>query len=149
MQLRFDGLFFAVMMSSFVACAAMMPDQIDKVGDKPRIEVVITPKGPVVCDRSAEGHTRQIKVVVSQHNREYEHVFIVDNEVFGYRYVPHQSVSLTLKAGLGEHHIRYGTYAPNESGGVEEITWQSGRKMFVRCCHSNREDKTLIAGGLQ
>jgi hypothetical protein len=138
------------MLSSFVACAAVIPDynarSMDKSDKKPRVEVVISPWGPRLCDQkvigATNGHHRRIHVVLSQHNKELEESFIMVNKKKGYRYVPMQSASLTLFAGVGRHHIEYGTFVTEEDGTLK-ATWTGERKMIVRCCHKNQSDEIL------
>jgi hypothetical protein len=70
----------------------------------------------------------------------------MDNKKKGFRYMPHQSVSLALSAGIGIHLLEYGTFIPDEDGKVKKITWRGKRRMVVRCCHG-RDPLGRIAGG--
>jgi hypothetical protein len=79
-----------------------------------------------------------MNVVVSQHNREYEDIAIMDNNI-GARFPAQQSIGISYHAGIGGHLLKIATYSKNEDGSVKEITWQTARKFIVIHCHGKDE----------
>jgi hypothetical protein len=94
-----------------------------------------------VCDFSGE-HYVIMNVVVSQHNKPIEGIFILDNGD-GMRFYEQQSASLKYKAGVGGHFLRWGTYKHNAKGDVE-ITYERHRHFFVACCHQQKDKVEIL-----
>ena len=144
-------MFSLTVMLFMLSCAAIIPDwntrEVNNTSDKPRVQVVISPLGPNLCDKGINTETGthyvSVNIVLSQHNQEYQETFIADNYV-GARFEPHQSVSARIDAGVGDHTLRYGTYIYDEDGEVE-LTWQGEHKYTVRCCHEPHKSDQRIA----
>jgi hypothetical protein len=134
-----------------LTCAAVVPDystrMIDKMSDKPRVQLVVSPWGTQICctGKDSRGvHRTKMSVVVSQHNKVFEDVAIVDNNT-GSRFNAAQSVGVSYYAGVGLHVLKVATFSKNEDGSVKEITWQTSRRFTIIHCHG--KDESLMAGG--
>jgi hypothetical protein len=133
-----------------VACASVIPDwntrdkfDIDK---KPRVTIIRSPSAMVICDTAIKPpptstHFTWMNVVVNQHNKVLEDVYITDNTSGG-RFLGTPSTSMRYEVGLGQHNVEVGLYVwvLNEETGEKElkVTWRRFNRFYVKCCHRDK-----------
>ena len=129
-----------------MSCAALLPDynskkSIDKTNKDLRVEIIVSPWGAQICDTGIESppkssHYAKMNVTVNQHNMEPLNIFISDNGI-GTRFLAAESVSVSYKAGVGEHVLSVGLYTVKEDGSFD-IIWQQSKDYKVLCCHEKK-----------
>jgi len=140
MQRQFVGLLGAGLVAAMTSCAMVIPDYNankvinEKKTDSP-ITIVMSPWGGQICDAKEETdiHTRTINFVITQNIRPIQHLAFSDNKQ-GKRFEGHQSISVTVGAGIGMHEVLVGMYTYDEAGEIV-VEYITQKKYEIICCH--------------